>query len=85
MRERRRHRERPGSCVTLVRGRPEQKPLARLRPLPVRKVNGGGVADTNLLGVQKLFQPPLWITEYETLKVSDKTWEDLDEETASSK
>ena len=42
-----------------------------------KRVNVGGIA---LGDFSRMLMPPKWITEYETLKTDDKTWEDLDEE-----
>lgn len=47
-----------------------------------KRVNVGGIG----LGMEplgsfsRMLMPPKWITEYETLKTEEKTWEDLDEE-----
>ncbi len=46
-----------------------------------RRVNIGGAG---ILGytssMADLLKPAKWVTEYETLKTEEKTWEDLDEE-----
>jgi len=47
-----------------------------------KRVNVGGIGlGTYPLGnFSRMLMPPKWITEYETLKTEEKTWEDLDEE-----
>lgn len=38
---------------------------------------GGKLADIGV--ISRALMPPKWITQYETLKTEEKTWEDLDE------
>lgn len=47
-----------------------------------KRVNVGGIGlgTYPLGGFSRMLMPPKWITEYETLKTDEKTWEDLDEE-----
>lgn len=40
---------------------------------------GGRGSGTNLLGLSDLFMPPKYIEKHETLKTTEKTWEDLSE------
>ena len=45
-----------------------------------KKVNIGGAGGHGMLGIQDLFRPEHWITEYETLKAEDHKSEDLGEQ-----
>lgn len=58
--------------VTLVEAR-----LAVAETFHSRKVNVGGTATSAAFA--HLFEPPKIVTEYDTLKTNEKTWEDLDE------
>ncbi|MEA2563418.1 MAG: hypothetical protein QOH06_4922 [Acidobacteriota bacterium] len=50
------------------------------RTFKTRKVNVGGKnRDIVLDNFVSYLLPPRWVTEYETLKTDEKTWEDLDE------
>jgi len=42
--------------------------------------NVGGTATFNLSSLALALRPPEWVTEYETLKTKESTWEDLEEE-----
>ena len=42
-----------------------------------KSVNVGGTAP---LLLRRMFDPPRWVTRYETLETRESTWEDLDEE-----
>jgi len=44
------------------------------------KINIGGNAPDPTFGFTKFLMPPQWVTIYETLKTTEKTWETLDEE-----
>lgn len=44
------------------------------------KINIGGQGANIDFGFTRFLMPPTWITKYETLKTSEATWEDLDEE-----
>jgi len=44
------------------------------------KINIGGQGFDVEYGFTRFLMPPKWVTKYETLKTSEKTWEDLDEE-----
>lgn len=43
-----------------------------------REYNIGGTGP-NLSTIASILMPPKWVTEYETLKTEEATWEDLDE------
>jgi len=45
-----------------------------------KKVNVGGQGDVAFGNIHKLFESPNWVRRYETLKTTEKTWEDLNEE-----
>lgn len=40
---------------------------------------GGRGSSMGLAGLADVFMPPKYVTKYETLKTTEKTWEDLDE------
>lgn len=42
-------------------------------------VNVGGRGTIGVGGLAEMFLPPKHVTKYETLKTTEKTWEDLDE------
>jgi hypothetical protein len=42
------------------------------------KVNTGG-SGMGLIGIAKMFEPPRYVDQFETLKTNEQTWEDLDE------
>jgi len=44
------------------------------------KINIGGQGLDIEFGFTRFLMPPKWVTKYETLKTSEATWEDLDEE-----
>ena len=44
------------------------------------KINIGGQGLDVEYGFTRFLMPPKWVTIYKTLKTSEKTWEDLDEE-----
>jgi hypothetical protein len=55
--------------------------LSVARTFKSRKVNIGGSSGSLALdSVTQFLLPPKWITEYETLKTEEQTWEDIDEE-----
>jgi hypothetical protein len=56
----------------------EQK-LSLAETFRKRKTNVGGSGLEISSGLSKLFMPPTWVDRYETLKTTEKTWEDLDE------
>ena len=45
-----------------------------------KRVNIGGKGLLDLGWDRRLFDPPKWVTRYETLKTPEATWEDLSEE-----
>lgn len=67
--------ERPKVVVRIVQVEPK---LAVARTFRSRRRNVGG-ADTTKSWM-RLFEPPRYVTEYDTLKTSERTWEDLSEE-----
>lgn len=45
------------------------------------QVNVGGSASVfDIGGLSELFMPPKYVTKYETLKTTEKTWENIDEQ-----
>ena len=44
-----------------------------------REINVGGQGLSLTRGYSDMFMPPNYVTKYETLKTTEKTWEDLDE------
>lgn len=44
-----------------------------------RTVNVGGRGGLAVGGLAEMFMPPKHVTKYETLKTTEKTWEDLEE------
>ena len=69
--------ERPKVRVKVTKVEPRLSVASTFRS---KKVNIGGVAEGGLFDAKKLFEPPRWVTTYETLKTEERTWEDLDEE-----
>lgn len=67
--------ERPKVVVKIVLVEPR---LAVARTFKARKRNVGG-SDYSKAWM-RLLEPPRYVTEYDTLKTSQKTWEDLSEE-----
>ena len=45
-----------------------------------KKINVGGSASADLLGIARRFQPPQYKEVYDSLKTDEQTWEDLDEQ-----
>ncbi len=64
---------------TRVRITKVQEKLSVASTFKTRRVNVGGVGP-DVSGFSRVLMPPEWVTEYETLKTEEKTWEDLDEE-----
>jgi hypothetical protein len=56
-----------------------QEKISTASTYKTREVNIGGsdLSSIGLLG--RSFMPPKWVKEYETLKTTEKTWEDIDE------
>ncbi len=46
----------------------------------MRKKNIGGMGFDLSAGLSGILRPPKWSKEYETLKTTEKTWEDIDEQ-----
>ncbi len=67
--------ERPKVVLRIVSVEPK---LAVARTFRSRRRNVGGLSPSSTLG--RLFEPPRYVTEYDTLKTSERTWEDLPEE-----
>jgi hypothetical protein len=67
--------ERPKVVVRIVQVEPK---LAVARTFRSRRRNVGGTDATK--SWMRLFEPPKYVTEYDTLKTSERTWEDLSEE-----
>jgi hypothetical protein len=44
-----------------------------------KTVNVGGRGGLAVSGLAEMFMPPKHVTKYETLKTTEKTWEDLEE------
>ena len=66
--------DRPKVAVRIVHVEPR---LAVARTFRSRRRNVGGSSALGLF--DKMLQPPKYVTEYDTLKTSQRTWEDLDE------
>lgn len=66
---------RPKVVVKVVEVEPK---LAVARTFRSRRRNVGGT-DLNQQW-RRLFEPPRYVTEYDTLKTSERTWQDLSEE-----
>ncbi len=62
-----------------VRVTKAQEKLSVASTSKTRRVNVGGLGP-DLPSFSRVLMPPEWVTEYETLKTEEKTWEDLDEE-----
>jgi hypothetical protein len=67
--------DRPKVAVRIVQVQPK---LAVARTFRGRRRNIGGIGSTALF--DNLFGPPEYVTEYDTFKTSERTWEDLPEE-----
>lgn len=57
-----------------------QERLAVASTFKTYEVNVGGHGGALALGFSDFLRPPKYVTKQETLKTSEKTWEDLDEE-----
>jgi len=66
--------DRPKVVVRVVQVEPK---LAVARTFRSRRRNVGGTSALKLF--ERMYQPPRYITEYDTLKTSERTWEDLPE------
>ena len=71
--------ERPKVRVQIVKVQ-ERLSVASTYRKSVVNIGGQGAALGDLRGgISALFMPPKYVTKYETLKTTEKTWEDLDE------
>lgn len=69
--------ERPKVVVRVVQVEPR---LAVARTFRSRRRNIGGTGAGGFAATwEKLFEAPRYVREYDTLKTSERTWEDLDE------
>lgn len=68
--------ERPKVRVQVYR---VQDRLSVAQTYKKRSVNVGGKGGLAITGIAEYFMPPKYVTKYETLKTTEKTWEDLDE------
>lgn len=66
--------DRPKVVVRVVQ---VDEKLAVARTFRSRRKNVGG--SSALAMFDRMFQPPRYVTEYDTLRTSEQTWEDLDE------
>ena len=66
--------DRPKVVVRVVQTEPK---LSVARTFRSRQKNVGGTSAAYLF--DRLFQPPRYVKEYDTLKTGERTWEDLDE------
>ena len=58
-----------------------QDRLARASTFQAKRVNIGGAGFGGALSdVARMFEPPKYVTRYETLKTDEATWSDIDEE-----
>jgi len=68
--------ERPKVRVQVVK---VQERLSVASTYKTRQVNVGGQGGDLGGRLAELFMPPKYVTKYETLKTTERTWEDLDE------
>jgi hypothetical protein len=69
--------DRPKVAVEVTR---VEEQLAVARTFHSRRVNVGGTGGlAGLSALARQFEPPRYVTRYETLKTEESTWEDLDE------
>ncbi|HEV7774547.1 MAG TPA: hypothetical protein VGO48_14795 [Conexibacter sp.] len=67
--------DRPKVVVRIVQ---VSERMAVARTFRSRRRNIGGVGSLRVF--DNMFAPPKYVTEYDTLKTNEQTWEDLDEE-----
>lgn len=67
--------KRPKVSVKIIEVEPK---LSVAETFKSEQINVGG-SGMNLIGVARMFEPPNYIDQFETLKTNEKTWEDLDE------
>ena len=68
--------ERPKVRVQIVK---TEERLSVASTFKKKTVNVGGQGGFAVGGLAEMFMPPKHITKYETLKTTEKTWEDLEE------
>lgn len=68
--------ERPKVRVQVVK---VQERLSVASTYKKREVNVGGLGTGLSGGFAEFFMPPKYVTKYETLRTTERTWEDLDE------
>jgi len=68
--------ERPKVRVQIVK---TEERLSVAATFKKKTVNIGGRGGLAVSGLAEMFMPPKHVTKYETLKTTEKTWEDLDE------
>lgn len=68
--------ERPKVRVQVIK---VDEKLAVASTFKKKEVNVGGRGSVNVGGLAEMFMPPKYVTKYETLKTTEKTWEDLSE------
>lgn len=68
--------ERPKVRVQIVK---TEERLSVASTFKKKTVNIGGRGGLQVSGLAEMFMPPKHVTKYETLKTTEKTWEDLEE------
>ena len=68
--------ERPKVRVQIVKAEARLSVAATFKK---KTVNVGGRGGLAVGGLAEMFMPPKHVTKYETLKTTEKTWEDLEE------
>lgn len=67
--------KRPKVSVKIIEVEPKLSVAETFKSVQVN-IGGSGIS---LTGVAKMFEPPKYIEQFETLKTNEQTWEDLDE------
>lgn len=68
--------ERPKVRVQVVK---TEERLSVAATFKKKTINVGGRGGLSVPGLAEMFLPPKHVTKYETLKTTEKTWEDLEE------
>jgi hypothetical protein len=68
--------ERPKVRVQVIK---VDEKLAVASTFKKREINVGGRGSIHMGNIADVFLPPKYVTKYETLKTTEKTWEDLSE------
>lgn len=68
--------ERPKVRVQVVKA---EERLSVAATFKKKTINVGGRGGLSVPGLAEMFLPPKHVTKYETLKTTEKTWEDLEE------